>query len=286
MRRLFLGLAVAASALLSSSAMADDTQIADFIQSRLQVAQQQGQLRGFNVDLQVEHGTVWFKGYVSNPQQEMMILRTAQEAGYLGVVQVVDDIEVKGTRSAQQASYPQAGQQSGQMLRPASFTRPVGPRPATGPHPAAQGSSTRSIPLPQSFSAPQGFANPALGSSYGGEIISGEIITGDPLPFASAAGGPPIGGEPLAIGGPGALGGGGGLGAPAGSPNLPGYAWPGYAAHPNFGAVSYPKQYSASAWPYIGPFYPYPQVPLGWRKVSLEWDDGFWYLDFHDKTRH
>ena len=35
--------------------------------------------------------------------------------------------------------------------------------------------------------------------------------------------------------------------------------------------------------PSIGPFYPYPQVPLGWRKVALEWDDGWWYLDFHDK---
>ncbi|MGI9517173.1 MAG: hypothetical protein ACR2NP_09015 [Pirellulaceae bacterium] len=28
------------------------------------------------------------------------------------------------------------------------------------------------------------------------------------------------------------------------------------------------------------PFYPYPQVPLGWRKATLEWDDGWWYLDF------
>ena len=26
--------------------------------------------------------------------------------------------------------------------------------------------------------------------------------------------------------------------------------------------------------------YPYPQVPLGWRKVTLEWDDGWWPLDF------
>jgi len=77
-----------------------------------------------------------------------------------------------------------------------------------------------------------------------------------------------------------------GMGAPSGAPNLPGYAWPATAAHPNFGAVSYPKQYSASAWPYIGPFYPYPQVPLGWRKVTLEWDDGFWQLDFADKSRH
>ncbi len=66
-------------------------------------------------------------------------------------------------------------------------------------------------------------------------------------------------------------------------PNMPGYAWPSYAAHPNYGAVTYPKQYSPSAWPYIGPFYPYPQVPLGWRKVALEWDDGLWYLDFTSK---
>jgi hypothetical protein len=63
-------------------------------------------------------------------------------------------------------------------------------------------------------------------------------------------------------------------------PNLPAYAWPSYAASPNYGQVNYPKQYSASAWPYIGPFYPYPQVPLGWRKVSLEWTDGWWFLDF------
>ena len=63
-------------------------------------------------------------------------------------------------------------------------------------------------------------------------------------------------------------------------PNMPNYAWPTYAASNNYGQVSYPKQYSPSAWPYIGPFYPYPQVPLGWRKVTLEWDDGWWFLDF------
>jgi len=67
------------------------------------------------------------------------------------------------------------------------------------------------------------------------------------------------------------------------APQMPAYAWPSYASHPNYAAVTYPKQYAASAWPYIGPFYPYPQVPLGWRKVSLEWDDGWWYLDFKDR---
>jgi hypothetical protein len=66
------------------------------------------------------------------------------------------------------------------------------------------------------------------------------------------------------------------------SPHMPGYAWPSYAAYPNYASVTYPKQYSPTAWPYIGPFYPYPQVPLGWRKVSLEWKDGWWFLDFKD----
>jgi hypothetical protein len=66
------------------------------------------------------------------------------------------------------------------------------------------------------------------------------------------------------------------------SPSMPNYAWPSYAAYPNYAALTYPKQYSPTAWPYIGPFYPYPQVPLGWRKVTLEWDDGWWFLDFKD----
>ncbi|MCP4506205.1 MAG: BON domain-containing protein, partial [Fuerstiella sp.] len=74
----------------------------------------------------------------------------------------------------------------------------------------------------------------------------------------------------------------GGAGAYS-NPQLPKHAWPAYAQYPNSAAVSYPTQYSASAWPYIGPFYPYPQVPMGWREVSLEWDDGHWQLDFEKK---
>lgn len=66
-------------------------------------------------------------------------------------------------------------------------------------------------------------------------------------------------------------------------PHMPNYAWPSYAAHPNYAALTYPKQYSPTAWPYIGPFYPYPQVPMGWRKVTLEWHDGWWQLDFKDR---
>ena len=68
-------------------------------------------------------------------------------------------------------------------------------------------------------------------------------------------------------------------------PHMPDYAWPSYAAHPNYAGLTYPKQYSPTVWPYIGPFYPYPQVPLGWRKVTLEWHDGWWHLDFDSGPR-
>ena len=128
------------------------------------------------------------------------------------------------------------------------------------PVPANQGSS---MPVVGQQMTPQAFAPSGLAST----VVGG----GNYVP----------GGQPVAMQG---AGGSYGAGAPRyDQPNMPSYAWPSYAAHPNYAAVTYPKQYSPSAWPYIGPFYPYPQVPLGWRKVALEWDDGLWYLDFTSK---
>jgi len=141
------------------------------------------------------------------------------------------------------------------------------------------------------------------GGVGGGQIVPGSVrysengapMQGVPMQGAPMAGGPGMGGPMMA--GPG-----GGLGAPmpargmgvgAGAvpmrgdgPNMPNYAWPSYASSPNVAAVQYPTQYSPTAWPYIGPFYPYPQVPLGWRRVSLEWDDGWWWLDFDERHFH
>jgi osmotically-inducible protein OsmY len=67
-------------------------------------------------------------------------------------------------------------------------------------------------------------------------------------------------------------------------PNVPEHAWPAYAPYDNYAQVTYPSMYDASAWPYIGPFYPYPQVPLNWRSSELVWDDGYWQLKFHSRT--
>ena len=69
------------------------------------------------------------------------------------------------------------------------------------------------------------------------------------------------------------------------APNLPPYAWPTYAPYNNFSRVAYPTAYPYNAWPYIGPFYPFPKVPLSWRSVKLEWDDGHWWFSTH-ATKH
>lgn len=139
-----------------------------------------------------------------------------------------------------------------------------------GSSPIRQVSTEAPAPMPQVSSMPVAAGNVAGPQAFAPSGVAaythgGGYVAGGPVPIQGA------GGEY-------------GAGAPRyDQPNLPSYAWPSYAAHPNYAAVTYPKQYSPSAWPYIGPFYPYPQVPLGWRKVALEWDDGLWYLDFTSK---
>jgi hypothetical protein len=97
------------------------------------------------------------------------------------------------------------------------------------------------------------------GGMMGGPGQGGFVNDGSPLPEGPAGGA------------------GGGAGAVQGNPN---YAWPSYAPYPNFSAVGYPTAYPWQAWPNIGPAYPYPEVPLDWRAVTLRWDDGIWWLDF------
>jgi hypothetical protein len=61
-------------------------------------------------------------------------------------------------------------------------------------------------------------------------------------------------------------------------PRMPPYAWPTYAPYNNYSRVGYPTAYPYNAFPFIGPVYPFPKIPLGWRSVRLEWDDGFWWF--------
>ncbi len=63
-----------------------------------------------------------------------------------------------------------------------------------------------------------------------------------------------------------------------GNPVMPNYAWPTYAPYNNFSRVAYPTYYPYCAWPNIGPVYPFPKIPPGWRSVKLEWEDGHWWF--------
>jgi hypothetical protein len=60
-------------------------------------------------------------------------------------------------------------------------------------------------------------------------------------------------------------------------PRMPPYAWPAYAPYNNFSRVAYPNLYPYQSWPFIGPFYPYPKIPPGWRSITLSWQDGYWW---------
>src|SRR5262249_48338513 len=61
-------------------------------------------------------------------------------------------------------------------------------------------------------------------------------------------------------------------------PKMPPYAWPTYAPYNNYSRVGYPEAYPYNSWPFIGPVYPFPKIPLGWRSVKLEWEDGHWWF--------
>ncbi len=154
-------------------------------------------------------------------------------------------------------------------------------QPAAGPRPIRVASAMQTNYTPGPMGPGGGMAQGAgcyqdgSGGGFDGSYGAGDDGGG------SYDGGGYSSGGPMPQGMPGS--GGGISGAMSDNPSLPPYAWPSYASHPNYAALTYPTQYSPTAWPYIGPFYPYPQVPLGWRKVMLEWDDGWWFLDFKAK---
>jgi hypothetical protein len=91
-----------------------------------------------------------------------------------------------------------------------------------------------------------------------------------PVGGGMGPGGPMIDPSPIGASGSGSF--------DHGAPPLPGHAWPTYAPYPNASRVAYPESYPYSAFPFIGPYYPFPKVPMGWRSVSLKWEDGYWFL--------
>ena len=130
-------------------------------------------------------------------------------------------------------------------------------------------------PPPVEPPVPQPLPMPSPAPGFSGPVITGPMA-GAPVPGAPAVGGPP---EAMPL-----------YQAPPPSPwdlnppKMPPNAWPTYAPYPNNSRVAYPNLYPYNSWPFIGPIYPFPKVPLGWRAVKLEWQDGFWWYSTHSNS--
>jgi hypothetical protein len=306
MRRFLTGFMVAAvTAVVPVLALADNQEVAKQIARSLDNS---GQMSGYKIGVKYQDGTVWLKGQVASQEQMKTALTLVFQTP--GVTRVVNELSTNESVAApstpswsQLAAQQKKGDNSPARENPLrSQAAPVAdqqPQPVSlakrlenfmgGSEPAAPARADRvpnsfatSSVSPVSAEEPQETPQPMAASpravpmskaprggatyvSMQSDARSPVAPNGAPMPMYSAA----------ARGGV----------APAryDQPCMPNYAWPSYAAYPNYAGVTYPKQYSPTAWPYIGPFYPYPQVPLGWRKVTLEWDSGWWFLDFKDQ---
>jgi hypothetical protein len=199
--------------------------------------------------VQVNDRVVWVSGRVASEEQQALVLDVTRRVR--GVKQVVNDLQVASQAPVQVVSAP--------VIAAAQVTTPLSQMPA----PVGTVVGPGQVPAPLPYAPAQAGPQVPLAFAPAQSVAYTQQISGQPMAEVPAAAGVAR--------------------ARFDHPTMPGYAWPSYAAYPNYAAVTYPRQYSPTAWPYIGPFYPYPQVPLGWRKVTMEWDDGWWWLDFKSK---
>ena len=215
-------------------------------------------LNGYDIEIRFKNGACTLSGDVSNPAEAQRAQQAAESVG--GVQRVVNQLTVGGqsaapAQNARQPGYPRGLAVGEGQLPP-------------GLPPQAMGQNSQQIQQMQMQRMQMQQA----------QMQQAQMQMGGPGMDGSSMGAPGMGGHPQ-----------GGVN-PAGhhmmynQPNVPEYAWPTYAQYDNYAAVTYPGQYDASAFPYIGPFYPYPQVPLNWRQSTLEWKDGTWNLRFSTRT--
>jgi osmotically-inducible protein OsmY len=227
-------------------------------------------LDGYDIKIRYQNGVAMLDGSVGTQ---------AERATASQVVSSIPGVRSVANRlaCAEEPARPAARQPGppGQMGQPGQPGQ-MGPAGPYGQVPNAQGQYG---PPPQYGPGPQGNIYAAGYRQPGAGPMPGQPMPGAGMSQMGSA--MPMGpGAPPSYGHPGA----GASQAVYNNPSLPDYAWPSYAQYPNSAAVNYPTQYSASAFPYIGPFYPYPQVPLGWRDATLRWDDGQWNLMFRSRT--
>jgi hypothetical protein len=290
MRRLFMVWATGLALITPVVALGSDQELAQQIAGNLKNS---GRMKGYNISVKVQGSVVQLDGSVRNDQQLEQALSIAEVTP--GIERVINNLSVKEPQGAsapltlrQPASIARADRQVVRRATRPTVTSAVRQASAEVPVDQSQDQQAFHYDGPPQMPATMNQNRPAVRgaprpiqrvgaagypqmahASYAPEMIppgpaQAMQMQGGPMP--AYAGAMPAGVAPARFD----------------QPQMPAYAWPSYAAYPNYAALTYPKQYSPTAWPFIGPFYPYPQVPLGWRKVSLEWDNGWWMLDFKD----
>ena len=287
LRFVFVAL-LTALALRASAAQAQTPEESAMAQHIGQELKASGQLQNYRIGIEYRDGMAKLSGTVTSEQQRDAALQLARQIE--GVTHVVSRLSYPSESATSAAFNTQianaAEAQSGivqaygnEIPAAAAPIRQI-PRPMPA---ASQPNMIRTRPR-NNMPLPSHLATGAGRHGVRQASAQGMYETPNAYPEARPPGGMGgMGGGMMAGGGPvpaGYVPHGHGRGPSYENAQMPGYAWPSYASHPNYAALTYPKQYSPTAWPYIGPFYPYPQVPLAWRKVSLEWDDGWWFLDF------
>ncbi|MBQ6107151.1 MAG: BON domain-containing protein [Thermoguttaceae bacterium] len=295
MRRVFSFSAILlAVALAPMTVLGSNQEMAEEIAGVLEDA---NLIEGCDIGLKYENETVWLTGVVDSSEKISAIQAKIEEMD--GVASVVNKLEVEKTAvedaSVQQVAIFQnqvmscPGQldiEGGQVISDEVVSVDGVPVNAEQADDGANLPSILNVDDSQmsSTSVSAGKPRPIQANygltvkpvSYGDTSIEGPTSTtttgiqSGPVPMNSQAYAMPMNG---------------GSNMRYDEPYMPRKAWPSYASYPNTAAVQYPKRHCASCWPYIGPYYPYPQVPDGWRKVTLEWSDGYWQLDFNDGTK-
>ncbi len=306
---------VAATVMVASTCSGDDAAIASEVAEKLRYQQERQHLHGFHITVKVEDGTVWMTGDVTDSDQRDLALDVARRVSDVRLVvndlhfgenatakplakreesDLAVSIPAPSVRPVPTANESDFDEQSIMTAAHNTFIEPTRTTPASAvTRPVRPQLSATNRPIGTGVGYQTAMqAHPVHVAQHPGNAAYGSVNTAAVTSYAPPAA---VGYCEHCINGGGAGRGhfqGGGVngdatggygGISSGQPQMPNYAWPSYASYPNYGAVTYPRQYSPQAWPYIGPFHPYPQVPLGWRKVSLEWDDGWWMLDFSSK---
>ena len=201
--------------------MASDRDDKAFAEQIATMMRDSGKMQNYSVGVKYKDGTVWLSGRVTSNQQMQTALQIVSDLE--GVQQIVNGLQVTGSTLKQ----PMGMQPSGKS---ATARRVSATSADLAMSPAANAGGEQMMQMDEEV-APAGFHT----------LKARRAARHAPPPQAYMPAGPGSGPPPAYD-----------------QPHLPNYAWPSYAASPNYAALTYPKQYSPTAWPFIGPFYPYP----------------------------